>query len=74
MSTPKFSDDPEQQAEMVAQWHFENRLMGVNPYRDEPSDDYDDYDAPEYDADDFDDYDDEYKADRDTRRAEASEY
>jgi hypothetical protein len=40
MTTPRFSSDPEQNAEMLAQWHFENRLMGINPYRDDPPDDY----------------------------------
>ena len=48
MPTPKFSNDPEQDAEMRAQWHFENRILGINPYRDEPEDDFDDFDAPDF--------------------------
>lgn len=29
---PKFSDDPEQNAEMQAQYFFECRILGINPY------------------------------------------
>ena len=53
MPAPKFSSDPVQQAELLAQWHFENRLLGINPYRDEPTDDYPD-DEPDWDEGDWD--------------------
>jgi len=58
MSGPKFSNDPEQNAEMQAQYYFECRILGVNPYArdeyepDEPGEDYgpdeeDDYEPEE---------------------------
>jgi hypothetical protein len=42
MGIPKFSDDPEQDAEMRAQYFFECRIQGINPYDDGERD----YDEP----------------------------
>jgi hypothetical protein len=54
MTTPRFSSDPEQNAEMLAQWHFENRLLGINPYRAGPEDDEPDREEPDWDDQDDD--------------------
>ena len=53
-SMPKFSDDPEQNAEQQMQYAFECRLMGVDPYYAGDSDDdgyEDDYYDEEYEED-----------------------
>lgn len=55
-SMPKFSDDPEQNAEQQMQYAFECRLMGVDPYYAGDSDD-------DYEPRDEYDYDEEYEED-----------
>jgi hypothetical protein len=49
---PKFSDNPEQNAEMTAEYLWDCRIAGENPYGGSSYDDDPDYD-------DYDDYDDE---------------
>lgn len=54
-SLPKFSDDPVQNAEMTAEFLWDCRIAGENPYGSDRDDD------PDYD--DYDDYEDEEEED-----------